>query len=363
MRLGLLTMVMIARAAQLSAPAYAQHGMEVSSVILVHPAVPTMLLFPEDIEAVWSIGRGEVMVKGVGRTLYLRPRPATPAGVEVFIEVKTATLHRLFQLRVVERAEDAARELTVPPATATQGEASASAIPRGGLPALPEPAPGTPPPRSRDTGQTSEPEPGAPAHAHTAPEPPGQHLVLSLHALVALAGATAVEVAGYEPDDARQSHRAAGVRLAAAPRDARWSLEASIVGEWPTAPTTHDKLNLARHEILTLHGPWLRAEVGMRARLGTTVMPTAYAGIGLQARFLEIEVINETPMQPDEDEAPADRRQDMPFGGVLSLGLGLEYRAGDVLLGFEFQMRQGVPADYRSVEALLSVGFYLDHGE
>jgi hypothetical protein len=324
-----------------------------------------MLLFPEDIEAVWSIGRGEVMVKGVGRTLYLRPRPATPAGVEVFIEVKTATLHRLFQLRVVERAEDAARELTVPPATATQGEASASAIPRGGLPALPEPAPGTPPPRSRDTGQTSEPEPGAPAHAHTAPEPPGQHLVLSLHALVALAGATAVEVAGYEPDDARQSHRAAGVRLAAAPRDARWSLEASIIGEWPTAPTTYDKSNQARREVLTLRGPWLRAEVGVRARLGTTVMPTAYAGFGLQAHFLELEreTTSENPMLPDGDEVLVDRREEMPFGGVLALGLGLEYRIGDVLLGFELQMRQGMPADYRSVTGFLSVGFYLDHGE
>ena len=53
----------------------------------------------------------------------------------------------------------------------------------------------------------------------------------------------------------------------------------------------------------------------------------------------------------------------MRYRGVLTLGLGLQRRAGNVLLGVDFQIRQGVPADYRSVEALLSVGFFLDQGE
>jgi hypothetical protein len=53
----------------------------------------------------------------------------------------------------------------------------------------------------------------------------------------------------------------------------------------------------------------------------------------------------------------------MPFLGVLVLGMGLEHRAGNLLLGVDFQVRQGVPADYRSVTWLLSAGYVLAQGE
>jgi hypothetical protein len=43
--------------------------------------------------------------------------------------------------------------------------------------------------------------------------------------------------------------------------------------------------------------------------------------------------------------------------------MGLQRRVGDVLLGIDFQITQGVPPEYRSVEAVLSVGFALDQGD
>lgn len=367
MRMSLLLIVMVVQFVQLPAPARAQSGTEVSPAIQVHPGVATILQLPDEIEAVWSIGGGEVMVKGVGSKVYLRPRPDTPAGVEVFIEVKTRTLHRIFLLRVVDRAEDAAREVTVPAAAATPGGgATAPEAPRD-PPALPEPAASAPasPPGAPDADHASAPERAEPATERAALASGSPPFDLSVHAVVALAGATAVEIAGYEPDDARQSHRALGVRLAGMPRGAWWSLEANISGEWLAAPTVHGRNNreLMRREVLVVSGPWLRADVGMRVRFGTRWMPTAYAGLGVQAHFRVKEKSIRDPMRPEDDEISEPPVQDMPFGGALALGLGLQFRAGDVLLGVELHMREGGPGDYRSVAALWSVGCFLNQGD
>src|SRR5690606_2560674 len=130
--------------------ARAQTGTDVSPAIPVHPDVPTILALPDEITGVWPIGGDELMVHGVRSELYLRPRPGTPAGVEALIEVETRTLHRIFLLRVAERAEDATLRLVVPaPAAAEDAGAAApaparieSASPEAVAAAIePEPAP------------------------------------------------------------------------------------------------------------------------------------------------------------------------------------------------------------------------------
>jgi hypothetical protein len=81
-------------------------------------------------------------------------------------------------------------------------------------------------------------------------------------------------------------------------------------------------------------------------------VPNFYAGIGLQAHYLDIE--------DSEEQASNQLTRDLPFEGVLAFGIGLEYRVRDMFLGIELHVRQGVPAGYRSVAGLLSVGWYLD---
>jgi hypothetical protein len=174
-----------------------------------------------------------------------------------------------------------------------------------------------------------------------------------VHAVAAL-GTTEVTVAGYEPKDVRQPHHAFGVLVAGHPRDTWWSVEASVSGEWPVAPVTYIQADGdERHEV-EVDGPRLRADVGLKARFGSSLIPTAYAGIELQAHLRDIE-----SARAGDDEPTGD----MPFASVLALGMGLEYRAGDLLLGLDLHIRQGLPADYRSVAALLSVGCFLDQGE
>jgi hypothetical protein len=53
----------------------------------------------------------------------------------------------------------------------------------------------------------------------------------------------------------------------------------------------------------------------------------------------------------------------MRYGGVLILGMGLQYRARAVSFGAEFQVRHGGPDEYRSVVALWTVTYSLDQGE
>ncbi len=174
---------------------------------------------------------------------------------------------------------------------------------------------------------------------------------LSLHAVVTLAGTTALDLAGYEAKSARQSHRAFGMRVVVARPGASWGVEANVSGEWPVGPTVHTGGNAMQPEEVEVSGPLLRADAGLRARFGVPWSATAYAGIGLHAFHQDIEAPTRPLDRPDGD---------MQSGGALALGMGLGYRTRKVLLGLELHVRQGVPDDYRSVAALLSVGCFLD---
>jgi hypothetical protein len=346
-------------------------GADIVPEVSVHPDIMTVMQLPDTVVRARTLHRDEFRVGFFASRIYVQPRSDTPAGTEALLEVETRTQQRTIRLRVVEHAADAAQVFPVRAPEAEHGAPDTQPV----APPEAAPTPSTPPsvpgapeqPRLPDPDPASAVEPTASADPRTTPAAHGRPLALSIHAVVALAGATEIESAGYEPEDARQPHHTLGVRLAAAPRDDRWSLEASISGAWPAAPTRHSKQDgeqnePLRHEALTVSGPSLLAEVGMRARFGITLMPTAYAALGLRAHFREVEAIITVPGQPDEPPQ-LRRKEDMPLGGVLTLGLGLQYRAGGVLLGLDLHLRQGVPADYRSVEAALSVGFCLDRGE
>jgi hypothetical protein len=361
-RLCLLVVVMFVWAVWPPARARAQSGTDVSPAIPVHPDVPTILRLPDEIAGVWSIGNRMVMVKGVGNELYLRPRPDTPAGAEALIEVKTRTLHRIFHVRVVERAEDAMSVIVVQaPATeacaeAAPGASSSVRSPTETPASTPSPAPGltkTTPGTPEPATMPAEPEPATTAITERASSVGSSRFELSVHAVGALVGTTEITVPGYETTLGRKSHRTIGIRFTVARRDAPWALEANLGGEWLVAPTVHTKNGNGEFtEELHVGGPWLRVDGGLRMRAGARLAPTAYAAFGLLAHHRDIET-----------GAGSKLGETMPFLGVLVLGMGLEHRAGNLLLGLDFQVRQGVPAEYRSVTWLLSAGYILDQGE
>lgn len=336
-------------------PAHAQSGTDVSPAIPVHPDVPTILRLPDAIERAWIHYGDDFRVKGVGSEVYVRPRPGTPAGAEALLEVKTATMHRIFLLRVVARPEDARRELTVPaaPAAAHVDHAARTAVeptPAATTPAPPaasasNPAPG---PAAADPQAMQPASTAGDARTPMTDLPPG--FDLSLHAFVGI-GFAGLDLAGYEPQAGFQSLQALGVRLAGARPGARWALEASVSGERPAGSM---KFRTGDGSQLEVSGSWLRAEVGMRAQLargGWT--PSVILGVGAQTHLRQTEQRNPSGRLVSSVSA-------MEHGAVAALGLRLQYRASKVLLGLEFQVRRGVPDDYHAEVALGTIGFFPD---
>jgi hypothetical protein len=318
-------LAMIACLAMTSRPgmARAQPGTEDILAIPVHPRVATIMHFPDAILRA-RVNPGTAMrVTLVGRTLHVRPDPDVPAGLEALLEVETPTMLLTFRLNVVERSEDAREELVV---MAMKSEQRAEVGPIG----------------SSTTPLGSS------------------RFVFSMHVTTALAGITAVEVPGYAPDEGRRFHHTLGLRVAISPRDAWWAVEANIRGEWLDAPTVHVKdLREMQQEEWRVSGPWLEAAVGVRAGAGTTWRTTAQAGLGLQAHLRTIEEISIVTGA----RKSSGSREDMSYGAVLTLGLGLQRQVRGVLLGLDFQIQQGVPMQYRSLTGVLSVGFFLDQGD
>lgn len=361
---------MIAVALHLPMLARAQSGpadIEEALVIPLHPSTPTTVQLRDDIVDAWVQHHGEFLMEIVGQNINLRPRPDTPAGTEAVLIVETGTGRRRYRLRVVERREDAIQELALRPVTSAEpaertGEARQESPPVA--PAEPEPAARTPEPAPApqthatpqphaSNGPAAEParDPAEPVTERADTAAAARAFDLSVHALVSL-GFTALDVPGYESDNARQTHGALGLRLTLAPHEKSWALEAGVSGERLTGSISYLPES---GEDLTVRGTWFRAEAGFRTWTGTRWMPTAYAGLGFQAH-----------LQTKEEARRARDRwssETMEPGAALVVGMGLRYRAGNVLLGLEFQGRYGGPNDYFSIGALWTVGRFLDQGD
>lgn len=350
MRAGLAVLIVIVIWLPELARSQTNTDTDTALTVAIHPEVSTILQLPDEIVHTWIDHHGEIRVARVGSQLAIRPRGGTRAGVEAALEVETRTLRRTFRLVVVERARDANVDVLVLPVEREQDiEESTAAVPpvapmekEPEVPATSASAHGPSP--ALPTAETET----APAE-HAAAIAAAPRFELSVHGVVAL-GTTALDVSGYEAKNARQPHRAFSARVAVRPRDACWALEANVGGEWLVAPTRHAR---GRDDTIETSGRWLRADGGLRMRCGVRLIPTAYGGIGLQVHHRDIDLNN--PNKPG-----VSHQGSMPFAGVLALGLGLEYRTGDVSLGLELHLRQGVPNDYRSVSLSLSAGFLLD---
>jgi hypothetical protein len=341
------------------ARARAQSDTEELPVLLLHWRVSTSLQLPDEITEVRLLDREQFRFLTLDDMLHIRPQQGTPAGTEALLVVATRTLRRTFLVRVAQHARDVNIDVVVLPGDGPQTiEAATSGLPTV-APMEPPVVPAAPP--------APEPEP-APTPAEPAPmsgvEPASERATvasrsrrfeLSVHGIVVLAGTTALDVPGYEATYARQPHRVFGMRVTGRRPGSSWGLEVSVSGEWPAAPTVHTKTDRREGDTeIHISGPWLRADAGLRMRYEAPLAPTAYAGIGLQAHHRDVETFN---------GIGGGRSEAMPFRGVLALGIGLEHRAGNLLLGLELHLRQGVPEDYRSMAALLSVGYVLDQGE
>ncbi len=364
-------------AISLPGPARAQSSADAAPVILLHPGVPTILQLPDEIVHARVHDRDELRVAVVGDKLVVRPWPGTPVGMEALLDVETRTARWTFRLRVVARARDASREFQVPPveAPATPVEApateestaeappevsaepvvppEATAEPKAPLAVTSEAgAPAASAPTSTSSPAPAEPEPTAapPAERATlAAWPP--RIDLSVHAVVRL-GVTALDLPGHEARTGLQLHNALGVRLAGAPRGGWWELELDVSGERLAGLLTYRQT--AGSSELAVSGTWLRAMLGMKVQFGTIWIPSLYAGIGAQAHLRESKAL---VGNRDRDSSTMKR------GGVLALGAGLQYRAGDILLGVEFRVWEGGPDGYRSIAALLTLGCFLDQGD
>jgi hypothetical protein len=157
-----------------------------------------------------------------------------------------------------------------------------------------------------------------------------------------------------------------GARMSGARPGNWWAVEAGISVELPLEPTVHAKeISDDWDEMLEMGGPRLSMDVGLRGHFGTRWRPTVHAALGLQTHFRNTYHFDRLELLSPEPaiEIPGSTQRDMPLGGVLVLGLGFEHRRGDMLLGIELQMRQGMPGEYRSVGTFLSVGYFLDQAQ
>jgi hypothetical protein len=174
---------------------------------------------------------------------------------------------------------------------------------------------------------------------------------LTAHAVMGT-GLTGLEIAGYRQHIAVQPHHLLGLRLTGEPRDSCWSLEANVSGERPAGPMRYNQGT--QESEIEVSGPRLRLEVGIRASHGTKWRASASAGLGMQVHLRRI--------QASIDETQSS--ETLERGAVLTLGMGLRYRARrGILLGLDFQVRQGWPDDDYSVSAVLTVGSFLDQGD
>lgn len=336
-----------------------------------------MMHLPDEITRA-RVNPGKAMrVTLLGRTLHVRPQSDVPVGLDALLEVETVTMLLTFRLHVVERVMDAREELIV---VAMESEQRAEDGPVGAEHAMridtgagrpgPAHAPALAPPRVEppagaeppvDIEQVAPPELTPPV-ADAGP----RRLEISVHTVAGLPGITEQRVEGYESSDARQTNLPFGARMSGARPGNWWAVEAGISVELPLEPTVHARaISSGLREMLEVGGPRLGMDLGLRGHFGTRWRPTMQVGIGLQTHFRNTHhfLKLDQPGGGPAIEIPGRPQRDMPLGGVIVFGLGFEHRRGDMLLGIELQVRQGVPGEYRSVGAFLSAGYFLDQGQ
>lgn len=281
--------------------------------IPVHSDVPTIIHLPDGIVVARVTPKNSIRMVVLGRTLIVRPFPEVPVGKKAWLEVDTATKDLTFRLRVVENPKGAREQLLVVAW-----------------------------PKKRTA------KPGPPSGARPRP------LELSAHAIGGL-GFSGFEIAGHAARNAQQPHGSIGVQLMSKRPDAWWAPVATISAEWPIGTMEYEPRSEGQ-PLLAVSGPLLRAELAMSARFGRTLSPYASAGIGMQVHLRRT-------AGSSAGEAPEFPVREMKPGPVLVLAMGLQYRAGAFLFGFELQQRYGGPDGYSAVEALGTVGRFLDLGE
>jgi hypothetical protein len=351
MRAGLAVLIIVGTA--IPRLARAQAEVDEAPAVPVHPRVTTILHLPDDVEhARFSAEVGGVMGSEIaGHLLIIQPRRGTPAGTEVLLQVWTATGRQYFWLHVTRRARDASRDFLVPaadtaPEPAPVLPAALMAPPTAVLPAVEEPA--------RVPPAAPGPAPATPAtavdteRATTATGAP--QFDITAHAVAGL-GVNGLEVPGYRPISAWQAHQVFSLRLTAEPRGSSWSLQADVGVEWPYRSMLFERLENQLH----VTGTRLRGELGIRAGIGTTWIPSLYAALGIEAYLRR--ALETTPM------GVLARTETLARGGVLAFGLGLRHRTRSSSLGIDFQVRQAWPEDYFSMVALLTWGRLFEQGE
>jgi hypothetical protein len=343
----------------------AQPGAGEVPVILLHPGVATVFQLPDAIAHARILDRDEIRFAAVGNELFVRPRPGTPAGMTALLEVETRTARWTFQLVVVARARDARQDVRVSPVDAAAIEESPPESPPA-VPARPEtprpvtvseaaepgtnaptPAPSPAPAAGLETAEAST--ESNTANMERDATPAGRsRFDLAAHVGAGL-GFTGAKVSGYRAETALRPHYSLNLRLTAEPRNALWSLQAGVSGEWLGGPMVYRRQSAK----LEVNGPRLRLEAGARASLGTTWKASVHAELGIQVH------LRRTAESPNTLETTATLEQSV----VLAWGMGLSYLGSRVLLGLDFLVRHGGADDYHSVEALLTVGRFLDQGD
>jgi hypothetical protein len=231
--------------------------------VVIHPAVLTEVHLPDAVERVRVLDGQRVLIWANGHTVYIRPRDGAPRGHEVEIEVITATMSKRIMLRVVERADEAARHVSL------------ASFPRMAPIELPEEHVMTVP-----AMPAHEREHRANPPARPAPRSTSRRLGVSVHGTVGLARVGDGAMTGHEE-----------TYLTGTAARVSYALHDRVAGEIELAMA---RSGSARFADVTWQGEMGdmkritelgRALMGVRLRLGAaTYVPTMHVAVGGQTR-------------------------------------------------------------------------------
>ncbi|WP_233104156.1 hypothetical protein [Haliangium ochraceum] len=366
-RLGVVVLVVMGT---LAGPAQAQSAIragDVSQPALVHQDEVTGLVYPDKITRVQPVPEDVLLFEIFENRLYVLPKKGTAPGTEVMLEVETRAQRLILWVLVVKQVQDADKRLIVLAPGSPYGDEPD--MRRELASSMYEGAEGWETSVAADAGE-AEAADGAGAEAaaedaavvvvdesENASEPApteGQPFELSVHALGGL-GVMELGAQGLPASTSRRSYAAMGGRLSIAPPESWWAVEADVGVLFPDGPFTYQTGGAGAGGELSVAGPLVRGLASLRMRTGTTWIPSAFAGVGMQAHLRTV------------DPGLSNRRQVeqiFPRAVVWAFGVGLQHRTcSDWLLGFDVVSHQGGPDEYFSVAARFSVGRFLTQRE